>query len=75
MPDKHYRECLSYIAVENPEGTIALIISRLVNKVLPSAWREMLSENHNAPRKDLAQGLIFYRCQESEIYILWFLSS
>ena len=53
----------SYMAVEKPEGTIVLISFIggssyfQVSEQGPSFWREMLSENHNALRKDLAQGL------------------
>ena len=52
------------MAVEKPEGTIVLISFIggssyfQVSEQGPSFWREMLSENHNALRKDLAQGLV-----------------
>ena len=51
------------MAVENPEGTIVLISFiggsnyYQVSEQGPSFWKEMLSQNHNALRKDLAQGL------------------
>ena len=59
MSYKHCRESLSYMAVEKPEGTIVLTSFIggssyfQVSEQGPSFWGEMLSENHNALRKDL----------------------
>ena len=58
------------MAAEKPEGTLVLISFIggssyfQLSEQGPSFWREMLSENHNALRKEVAQDLL--QCEPSQ---------